>query len=460
MMIRNILFYFLIGSAPVMAKDTIGCCRSQLPRAYFRIIDPALKDTDTVQVSWYRNVAGLAAPIDPEIKMVKPQDGSIFFTVDSLDKAVYLSVIHKAAGTGKNRNIIPFYLIEPGDSIILNSGANGQEFSGRGSARFLMQQALAGMQNYGEKMKLLNSFRDKISPHVYRIMEMNIKGTEYWGRARTLLSEYKQGQISRAEAEEKLSGWDAEVFTSEVPEMAVKYQAYLLERSFARQALMERHDSLYVCKDIEASFQGGIKDKLMFLFIKREFDRLEDSLTRKLIADISDASLRNHLLAYGSALRKGKKAIDFALPDVSNRMVRLSDYKGKVVFIDFWFTGCKGCIIYYRDVVSKVEPAFRGNKDVVFISVSIDRSRNAWLKSVYGADKKGGVYTSPEVVNLYTSGQGSQHEVISNYQIGGYPRPLLIGRDGRIYSADARILRDGGPESLRNIILEAIEEKL
>lgn len=459
-MTRNILFYLWIGSAPALARDADECRPCPAPHAYFQIIDPALNNTDRVEVSKYRHVAGLSASIGPEIQTIKPQDGVLFFALDSIDKAMYLSVTYKGAAGGKNRSVIPFYLIEPGDSIVLQVSTRGQAFSGRGSAKYALQQALTRTQNYEEKMKVLKAFQDKISPSVYHIIVMNIQGFEYWGRVRTLLSEFKQGQITRAEAVNRLSGWDEEVFTSQVPEMAVRYQAYLLERTYARQALAYRRDSLYVCEDIQSSYQGAVKDKLMFLFIKREFDRLDDALIGRLTSGIDDEVLRNHLLAYAHTVRKGKKAVDFSLPDVSNRTVKLSDYKGKVVFIDFWFTGCKGCIVYYRDVLSKVEPAFRGNKDVVFISVSIDRSRNVWLKSVYGADGKGGMYTSPEVINLYTSGQGSQHEVIEKYQIGGYPRPLLIGKDGRIYSADSRTLRDGGAEALEREILEALTEKL
>ena len=35
--------------------------------------------------------------------------------------------------------------------------------------------------------------------------------------------------------------------------------------------------------------------------------------------------------------------IDFELPDLSGKMHKLSDYKGKVIFLNFWATWCKPC---------------------------------------------------------------------------------------------------------------------
>ncbi len=43
---------------------------------------------------------------------------------------------------------------------------------------------------------------------------------------------------------------------------------------------------------------------------------------------------------------EGKTAPDFTLPQIGSlggKMVKLSDYKGKVVFVNFWATWCKPC---------------------------------------------------------------------------------------------------------------------
>jgi thiol-disulfide isomerase/thioredoxin len=48
--------------------------------------------------------------------------------------------------------------------------------------------------------------------------------------------------------------------------------------------------------------------------------------------------------AHSWASRPAIPAADFRLPALDGRMVRLSDYRGKVVFLNFWATGCTACL--------------------------------------------------------------------------------------------------------------------
>jgi len=46
-----------------------------------------------------------------------------------------------------------------------------------------------------------------------------------------------------------------------------------------------------------------------------------------------------------------KKAPDFTLKDVNGKTIKLSDYNGKVVIINFWATRCPHCIAEMPDFV-------------------------------------------------------------------------------------------------------------
>jgi cytochrome c biogenesis protein CcmG, thiol:disulfide interchange protein DsbE len=70
-------------------------------------------------------------------------------------------------------------------------------------------------------------------------------------------------------------------------------------------------------------------------------------------------------------LAVGKAAPDFSLSDLNEKPYRLSDFRGKVVFLNFWATWCKPC----REEMPSMEILNKNfEKDgLVILAVSIDR---------------------------------------------------------------------------------------
>src|SRR5215510_14427187 len=70
-------------------------------------------------------------------------------------------------------------------------------------------------------------------------------------------------------------------------------------------------------------------------------------------------------------LAVGKPAPDFSLADLNDKHYRLSDFRGKVVFLNFWATWCKPC----REEMPSMEILNKNfEKDgLVILAVSIDR---------------------------------------------------------------------------------------
>jgi len=128
--------------------------------------------------------------------------------------------------------------------------------------------------------------------------------------------------------------------------------------------------------------------------------------------------------------------------------VNLATYKGKVVVLDFWFTGCLNCMQFYSSSLSKAEKQFANNKDVVFISVCIDKDKDKWLASI-----EKGKYTSKRSINVYTCGFGDQDEIIKQYNISSYPQPIIIDKKGKIVSRSAKLTE-------RNTLIQTIRTAL
>jgi hypothetical protein len=108
------------------------------------------------------------------------------------------------------------------------------------------------------------------------------------------------------------------------------------------------------------------------------------------------------------------------------------------------------CKLYYKYVLSEIEPKYAANPNMVFISVSTDRYKAEWLKTL-----QQGEYTSKNSTNLYTNGETLNHPLIKYYNILSYPALMLIDRKGRIFKFASNEMRSKrGLEEALNAVLE------
>ena len=111
-------------------------------------------------------------------------------------------------------------------------------------------------------------------------------------------------------------------------------------------------------------------------------------------------------------------APDFTLKDLDNRDVSLSDYRGKVVFVNFWATWCAPCkmeIPYFIDLVNQYD-------DEGFIVLGIAIDQREFPKIPAFADLMGINYPV-----LYDK----KHVSILYGGIRNIPTTFVINREGR-----------------------------
>lgn len=139
------------------------------------------------------------------------------------------------------------------------------------------------------------------------------------------------------------------------------------------------------------------------------------------------------IAAYGKKVaamkqtRPGMGAKDFSFEDAQGQQHRLSDLRGKVVYIDVWATWCGPCKREIPYLAKRVEE-YKGNDKVVFISISVDENREDWLKMI-GNDK-------PQWAQYHVN--EDQNEALTDaYGINAIPRFMVIKADGTIGDSDA-----------------------
>ena len=123
-------------------------------------------------------------------------------------------------------------------------------------------------------------------------------------------------------------------------------------------------------------------------------------------------------------LQIGKIIPEFILEDTQGNHISLHKYWGKVVVLDFWFTGCIPCkkLVPY---LTKIENNFEDNPNIVFLSISIDRNKETWLNNI-------GIYSSNQSEAFYTSGLGMHHPLIRFLNFDSFPTIIVIGKSGEL----------------------------
>lgn len=122
--------------------------------------------------------------------------------------------------------------------------------------------------------------------------------------------------------------------------------------------------------------------------------------------------------------------IDFTLIDQYGNEHTLSDYKGKVVFLNFWATWCPPCRKEMPDIQSLYNEYNQNQDDVVFLGVANPRNENNI--NTREVDKDGIIRFLEENKLDFPVVFDESGEIFSLYGISSLPTTFLINKDGNI----------------------------
>lgn len=115
----------------------------------------------------------------------------------------------------------------------------------------------------------------------------------------------------------------------------------------------------------------------------------------------------------------GQYLKDFEARNINGDLIKLSDFKGKILLLDFWAYWCKWCHVQNEKEFSYLNKKYK--KDVVIISYSLDEKIDVWKKSV--------AKSSYKWVNL-SNLKGINDPIAYSYRVNELPHTFIIDKQG------------------------------
>ena len=342
----------------------------------------------------------------------------------SQDSAQYATLVH-----GEMTRLF----LKPGDKITVKFDTDEfdetMSYENSPESSFLADKLITTENEdfYGESLylsdeseykKSLDDYKNTLLKKLEIIEDGYFKRTEI-ERLETSIARYtkqKEGFAERSKLE-LLYMWDTQLLYRE-------YNFYALIESEIRSKYIEKL----------AEFESKMLQSLERLKDDEGYEKEKE----KILAVVDKWKERKD--DYDNMPNDGDMSIDFSYPNQSDKMISLSSFKGSIVYVDVWATWCGPCIAEIPSL-EKLQKDYE-DKDIVFLSVSVDTDKNAWDKMLVD-DHLGGV-------QLWADGWS---EITKSYAIFGIPRFILVDKTGTLISVDA-------PRPSSNEIRSLIEENI
>lgn len=142
-------------------------------------------------------------------------------------------------------------------------------------------------------------------------------------------------------------------------------------------------------------------------------------------------------------IKSGNYLREIYAKNIDGEEFKLSDYKGKIILLNFWASWCAPCRYHFIDEIPKLINKYDDN--FIVISISLDQSYSNW--------KKASINDQINWINV-SDLKGSKSINAINYDVKGIPRFFIINEKGYIENIELK-LSDGTIErKLDSLLLD------
>jgi peroxiredoxin len=214
----------------------------------------------------------------------------------------------------------------------------------------------------------------------------------------------------------------------------VKDHELTMEEQRAKQTRLKQLASRIAEEDIAyvRSNPGNLSSAYLLNLYKIQWGR---KTTEELYNNLDDRNKRSSFgVSTASYLdsnkdpQVGEPFVDFVQENPSGQKIKVSDYKGKILLLEFWSSHCGPCLV----TNPKLEVVYQQYRERGFeiLSVALDSKKDEWVNAI----RESGI-TWENVSDL----RGDENEAALMYGVLAIPDNFLIGTDGRIIARNLTV---------------------
>ena len=175
---------------------------------------------------------------------------------------------------------------------------------------------------------------------------------------------------------------------------------------------------------LEKMVRDGKEDNIIVSILKDAYQLHQkaamtfDSYLKKL-----KESAKNQLVNQLIKQKMNLLNLPFELKDTDGNMVRLSDYNGKTVILDFWATWCTPCVASFP-AMNELVQQYKNDSTVSFLFINT-------LQNEEGKERVAKEFVNKNKYNFKVL-VDADNKVAQLYEVSNIPVKMVIGKDGRL----------------------------